>query len=147
MYVWIMDYVLSFLFFKPIPFEGSHRSHSGQHQRLYGLLSNSLKRYLSRLINKVTMTYILPGDSAPAQNLSSAGSVTSSTVGSKEDGAPNTPPVSRPSTSTRGLSMRDYHHYMAGLLTPEELTPLSSPGASSTETSPTIKGNVSQTRG
>uniref|UniRef100_A0A3Q4AHW9 SMP-LTD domain-containing protein n=1 Tax=Mola mola TaxID=94237 RepID=A0A3Q4AHW9_MOLML len=49
------------------------------------------------------------------------------------------------STGTRGLSVLDYPRYMACLLGTEDVTPLSSPGASSTETSPTIKGNVSQT--
>uniref|UniRef100_A0A8C4EPX1 Testis expressed 2, like n=1 Tax=Dicentrarchus labrax TaxID=13489 RepID=A0A8C4EPX1_DICLA len=38
------------------------------------------------------------------------------------------------SSSTRGLSVLDYPRYMAHLLATEELTPLSSPGASSTET-------------
>uniref|UniRef100_A0A8C4ENX9 Testis expressed 2, like n=1 Tax=Dicentrarchus labrax TaxID=13489 RepID=A0A8C4ENX9_DICLA len=48
-------------------------------------------------------------------------------------------PVSKTSSSTRGLSVLDYPRYMAHLLATEELTPLSSPGASSTETSPTVK--------
>uniref|UniRef100_A0A8C2WXD0 Testis expressed 2, like n=1 Tax=Cyclopterus lumpus TaxID=8103 RepID=A0A8C2WXD0_CYCLU len=47
----------------------------------------------------------------------------------------------------RGLpdkaSIQMLYIYMARLLATEEMTPLSSPGASSTETSPTIKGNVS----
>uniref|UniRef100_A0A673AMQ6 Testis expressed 2, like n=1 Tax=Sphaeramia orbicularis TaxID=375764 RepID=A0A673AMQ6_9TELE len=49
--------------------------------------------------------------------------------------------VSQAYSTARGLSVQDYTHYMARLLTMEELTPLSIPGASSAEASPTIKVN------
>ncbi|XP_040923094.1 testis-expressed protein 2 [Toxotes jaculatrix] len=91
------------------------------------------------------------GDPALAQGVcnipSSRGS---SRVGSSDDDAPCTPPVpsippaahvGQTSSSTRGLSLLDYTSYMAHLLGAEEMGPLSSPGAGSTETSPTIKGN------
>ncbi|KAM9336299.1 LOW QUALITY PROTEIN: testis-expressed protein 2 [Symphorus nematophorus] len=92
------------------------------------------------------------GDPAEGQSVSAPGNVPSSRgpsrVGSSDDDAPSSPPpcisathVSKTSSSTRGLSVLDYPHYMARLLATEELTPLSSPGASSTETSPTIKVN------
>ncbi|XP_035515225.1 testis-expressed protein 2 [Morone saxatilis] len=92
------------------------------------------------------------GDNALAQSVSTSGNVPSSRgpsrVGSSEDDAPSTPPpcmsaahVCKTSSSTRGLSVLDYPRYMAHLLATEELTPLSSPGASSTETSPTVKAN------
>lgn len=85
----------------------------------------------------------------PAQSVTAQVNVPSSRgssrVGSSDDDAPPTPPVpcmsAAPSGSTRGLSVLDYPSYMARLLAAEELTPLSSPGASSTETSPTIRGN------
>ncbi|KAM3592666.1 uncharacterized protein V6R79_023080 [Siganus canaliculatus] len=66
-----------------------------------------------------------------------------SRVGSSDDDTPSTPPItsSRTTAGSRGLSALDYPRYMARLLATEELTPLSSPAASSTETSPTIKGN------
>ncbi|XP_067432884.1 testis-expressed protein 2 [Thunnus thynnus] len=93
------------------------------------------------------------GDPALAQSVSAQGNVPSSRgssrVGSSDDDAPSTPPipsipaahVNQTTGSTRGLSLLDYPGYMARLLAAEELTPLPSPGASSTETSPTIKGN------
>ncbi|TMS21871.1 Testis-expressed protein 2 [Larimichthys crocea] len=69
-------------------------------------------------------------------------------VGSSDDDGPTTPPpcisaahVNKTSSSTRALSVLDYPRYMARLLAAEEFTPISSPGAGSTETSPTIKGN------
>ncbi|XP_022077069.1 testis-expressed protein 2 isoform X1 [Acanthochromis polyacanthus] len=69
----------------------------------------------------------------------------SSRVGSSDEDAPSTPPVASmsaaPSSNTRGLSVFDYPSYMARLLAAEEPTPLSSPGASSTEASPTIRGS------
>lgn len=84
------------------------------------------------------------GQSAVAQGNvpSSRGS---SRVGSSDDEAPSTSPVpaAPPSQTPRGLSLLDYPSYMARLLATEEMTPLGSPGASSAETSPTIKGNVS----
>uniref|UniRef100_UPI0037E7E8D7 testis-expressed protein 2 n=1 Tax=Semicossyphus pulcher TaxID=241346 RepID=UPI0037E7E8D7 len=91
------------------------------------------------------------GDPAQTQNVSASANVPSSRgpsrVGSSEDDTPSSPPVScipaahvsQTSSSTRGLSLLDYPGYMARLLATEELTPLSS--ASSTETSPTLKGN------
>ncbi|XP_071319584.1 testis-expressed protein 2 [Trachinotus anak] len=93
------------------------------------------------------------GDPAPAQSVCASGNMPSSRgssrVGSSDDDAPCTPPVpcipaahiSQTSSSTRGLSLLDYSNYMARLLAAEEMSPLSSPGASSTETSPTIRGN------
>lgn len=95
---------------------------------------------------------ILPGDPALAQSASGnvPGSRGSSRVGSSDDDGPTTPPpcisaahVNKTSSSTRALSVLDYPRYMARLLAAEEFTPISSPGAGSTETSPTIKGNVS----
>ncbi|XP_076616867.1 testis-expressed protein 2 isoform X2 [Chaetodon auriga] len=87
------------------------------------------------------------GNPALAQSVSASGNVPSNRMGSSDDDAPSTPPpsssaahVSKTSSSTRG-SVLDYPRYMARLLATEELTPLSSPGASSTETSPTIKAN------
>ncbi|XP_070783323.1 testis-expressed protein 2 [Enoplosus armatus] len=93
------------------------------------------------------------GDPAQAQSVSASVNVPSSRgssrMGSREDDPPSTPPVpgvpvahvSQTSSSTRGLTLLDYPGYMARLLAAEELTPLCSTGASSTETSPTIKGN------
>ncbi|XP_018543284.1 LOW QUALITY PROTEIN: testis-expressed protein 2 [Lates calcarifer] len=93
------------------------------------------------------------GDPAAAQSVSAPSNIPSSRgssrLGSSDDDAPCAPPVScipaanvsQTSSSTRGVSLLDYPSYMARLLAAEEMTPLSSPGASSTETSPTIKGN------
>ncbi|KAE8284435.1 Testis-expressed protein 2 Transmembrane protein 96 [Larimichthys crocea] len=90
------------------------------------------------------------GDPALAQSASGnvPGSRGSSRVGSSDDDGPTTPPpcisaahVNKTSSSTRALSVLDYPRYMARLLAAEEFTPISSPGAGSTETSPTIKGN------
>lgn len=96
--------------------------------------------------------YNLPGD--PASALNSAGLVLSGIASSTEGNDADDPStlgsgisaahVSKPSAATKVLSVLDYHHYMTHLLATEETTPLSSPGASSLETSPTIKGNVSQ---
>uniref|UniRef100_A0A8D3A9K5 Testis expressed 2, like n=1 Tax=Scophthalmus maximus TaxID=52904 RepID=A0A8D3A9K5_SCOMX len=96
------------------------------------------------------------GDPALAQSVCVSGNTPSnrgsSRVGSGEDDAPCTAPlptcmsaahVSQTFSSTRNLSLLDYPSYMARLLATEEITPLSSPGAGSTETSPTIRGNVS----
>ncbi|XP_026171857.1 testis-expressed protein 2 [Mastacembelus armatus] len=92
------------------------------------------------------------GDPALAQSTSASVNVPSSRgssrVGSSDDDVPSTPPfscihathLSQTSIGTRGLSLLDYPSYMSRLLAVEELTPISSPGASSTETSPTIKG-------
>lgn len=103
------------------------------------------------LTNQVSC--VLPGD--PAQSVCSTSNVPSSRgssrVGSSDDDAPSTPPfpcthadhVSHTSSNIRGLSLLDYPSYMTRFLAAEEMTPLSSPGASSTETSPTIKGSVS----
>ncbi|XP_069012081.1 testis-expressed protein 2 [Embiotoca jacksoni] len=90
-----------------------------------------------------------PGRSDPTQNVTAQVHVPSSRgssgVGSSDDDAPSTPPVpcisAAPSSGTRGLSVLDYPSYMTRLLAAEEWTPLSTPGASSTETSPTIRGN------
>uniref|UniRef100_H2V217 Testis expressed 2, like n=1 Tax=Takifugu rubripes TaxID=31033 RepID=H2V217_TAKRU len=77
-------------------------------------------------------------------------SVASSTEGNNYDADDPSPlasdscaaHVSKPSATTKVLSVLDYHHYMTHLLAIEETTPLSSPGAGSLETSPTIKGSV-----
>ncbi|XP_041672322.1 testis-expressed protein 2 [Cheilinus undulatus] len=88
------------------------------------------------------------GDPAQTQSVSTS-SRGPSRVGSNDEDAPSSPPVSsippahisQTSSSIRGLSLLDYPCYMARLLAMEELTPLSSAGVSSTETSPTLKGN------
>lgn len=97
------------------------------------------------------MSRILSGEPALVQSVSSTANVSSSTVGSADDDALTaTPPcateahLSKTSTSMRSPSLLEYTHYMARLLATEEMTPVSSPGASSTETSPTFKGGVSQ---
>ncbi|MEQ2174523.1 hypothetical protein GOODEAATRI_008806 [Goodea atripinnis] len=78
----------------------------------------------------------------PAQSVHVPRSRGLSRVGSSDEDAPSTPPAScipaAPSSTTRGL---DYHSYMSRILAADEMTPLSSPGASSAETSPTIKAN------
>ncbi|MED6290697.1 hypothetical protein CHARACLAT_015939 [Characodon lateralis] len=78
----------------------------------------------------------------PAQSVHVTRSRGLSRVGSSDEDAPSTPPAScipaAPSSTTRGL---DYHKYMSRILAADEMTPLSSPGASSAETSPTIKAN------
>uniref|UniRef100_A0A1A8HSC8 SMP-LTD domain-containing protein n=2 Tax=Nothobranchius kuhntae TaxID=321403 RepID=A0A1A8HSC8_NOTKU len=65
--------------------------------------------------------------------------------GSSDEDVPSTPPAHCPSavhySCTRGLPVLDYPSYMAQILTAEEATPLSSPGASSAEASSTIRGN------
>lgn len=98
--------------------------------------------------------FSFPGD--PASALNSAGLVLSSIASSTEGNDANDPStlgsdssaaphVSKPSAAaTKVLSVLDYHHYMTRLLATEETTPLSSPGASSLEASPTTKGSVSQ---
>lgn len=103
----------------------------------------------------MSVSYTLPGDAASALNSSSAShplsSVASSTEGNNDADDPSTlapdscaAHVRKPSATTKVLSMLDYHRYMTHLLAIEETTPLSSPGAGSLETSPTIKGSVSQ---
>ncbi|XP_074930558.1 LOW QUALITY PROTEIN: testis-expressed protein 2 [Archocentrus centrarchus] len=61
----------------------------------------------------------------------------SSRVGSSDEDAPSTPPLpiisTAPCSNTRGLSVLDYHSYMAHLLAAEESTPLCSPGANNTD--------------
>ncbi|XP_033975842.1 testis-expressed protein 2 [Trematomus bernacchii] len=92
------------------------------------------------------------GDPVLAHSVSAQGNVPSSRgpsrIGSSDEDATFIPPApslpgSQTSSSTRGLSLLDYQGYMSRLLATEELTPLSSPGASSSaEPSPTtIKGN------
>lgn len=100
---------------------------------------------------QVSVSYTLPGDAASALN-SSPTSHLLSTEGNNYDADDPSPlasdscaaHVSKPSATTKVLSVLDYHHYMTHLLAMEETTPLSSPGAGSLETSPTIKGSVSQ---
>lgn len=142
MYVWIMDYVLQFFAFT--------QSSWWSVQTYYSSFENGLKSFyaMTFVTNKVSVCYNLPGD--PASALNSAGLVLSSTEGNDADD-PSTigsgisaAHVSKPSAATKVLSVLDYHHYMTHLLATEETTPLSSPGASSLETSPTIKGSVSQ---
>uniref|UniRef100_A0A8C5N6M3 Testis-expressed protein 2-like n=1 Tax=Gouania willdenowi TaxID=441366 RepID=A0A8C5N6M3_GOUWI len=74
----------------------------------------------------------------------------SSRIGSSEEDAPTTLQFScisaAPSGNNKCCSLPDYHSYMATcVLAAEESTPLSSPGVSSTEESPTLKDHVSQT--
>ncbi|XP_059179986.1 testis-expressed protein 2 [Centropristis striata] len=121
--------------------------------RHFLLVSMDTEREKERDRQKPGRCVFRSGDPAPAQSVSVQGNVPtsrgSSRVGSSDDDAPFAPPVpcipaapvGQTSSSTRGLSLLDYPGYMARLLATEELTPLSSPGASSTETSPTIKGN------
>ncbi|KAK2820816.1 hypothetical protein Q5P01_023775 [Channa striata] len=99
-----------------------------------------------------------PGKCAPrsgdlTQSACSLGNVPGSRgsgrVGSSDDDGTSTPPLpcvhtahgSHTSSNTRGLLLLDYNSYMTRFLTAEEMSPLPSPGASSTETSPTIKGH------
>ncbi|XP_028332984.1 testis-expressed protein 2 isoform X2 [Gouania willdenowi] len=68
----------------------------------------------------------------------------SSRIGSSEEDAPTTLQFScisaAPSGNNKCCSLPDYHSYMATcVLAAEESTPLSSPGVSSTEESPTLK--------
>ncbi|XP_041828957.1 testis-expressed protein 2 [Melanotaenia boesemani] len=81
----------------------------------------------------------------PAQGINAPNSRGPSRVGSSDDDTPSTPPahstIKAPSSSTKRLSAISYPSYMARLLAAEESTPLSSPSGSSTEASPTIKGN------
>lgn len=65
-------------------------------------------------------------------------------MGSSDENMPSPPPTNacHTSSSIRGLSLSDYPGYMMRFLSAEEMTPISSPGACSTETSPTIKGSV-----
>ncbi|XP_028991052.1 testis-expressed protein 2 [Betta splendens] len=67
-----------------------------------------------------------------------------SQMSSGEENVPSPPPTNacHGSSSIRGLSLSDYPSYMMRFLTAEDMTPISSPGASSAETSPTIKGSV-----
>ncbi|KAM6897033.1 LOW QUALITY PROTEIN: testis-expressed protein 2 [Xenentodon cancila] len=64
---------------------------------------------------------------------------------SSDHDAPTTPTPpcisAAPSCSNKGPFVLDYPSYMARVLGTEELTPLSSPEASSTDASPTIRGN------
>lgn len=104
---------------------------------------------------EVNISYTLPGDPASALNLSGAGhvlsSITSTTEGNDDDADDPSTLASdisaahiRPSATAKVLSALDYHHYMNQLLAIKETTPVSSPGVGSRETSPTIKGSVSQ---
>ncbi|MEQ2192189.1 hypothetical protein XENOCAPTIV_008281 [Xenoophorus captivus] len=81
-------------------------------------------------------------EGGPAQSVHVPRSRGLGRVGSSDEDAPSTPPAScipaAPSSNTKGL---DYHSYMSRILAADEMTPLSSPGASSAETSPTIKAN------
>ncbi|KAF3704619.1 Testis-expressed protein 2 Transmembrane protein 96 [Channa argus] len=92
------------------------------------------------------------GDHALEQSICALGNVpsgrSSPRVGNSDDeDGPSTPPfscmhtahVSHTSSNTRGHLLLDYHSYMARFLTAEQMSPLPSPGLSSTETSPTNK--------
>nr|XP_057917477.1 testis-expressed protein 2 [Doryrhamphus excisus] len=95
------------------------------------------------------------GDPVLSQSISGHGDFQSSRdstsrMGSSEEDAPSTPPVSSApaapvtqtsSSTTRGLSLLDYPGYMSRLLATVDLPLLSSPGLGSTETSPKLKGN------
>uniref|UniRef100_A0A3P9IKH7 Testis expressed 2, like n=1 Tax=Oryzias latipes TaxID=8090 RepID=A0A3P9IKH7_ORYLA len=80
----------------------------------------------------------------PTQSVPFPHSRSPSSGGSSDHDAPSTPPApcisSAPSGTSRGLFTFDYPSYMARLLAAEDSTPLSSPGASSVEASPTIRG-------
>ncbi|XP_062269680.1 testis-expressed protein 2 isoform X1 [Platichthys flesus] len=73
----------------------------------------------------------------------------SSRVEGSDDDAPCTPPgpcipaanVSQTFSTTRSHLLLDYPSYMARLLATEDMTPLSTPGAGSPDTSPTVRGN------
>lgn len=149
MYVWIMDYVLQFFAFSSFT-----QSSRWSVQTYCSSFENSLNSFYATafVTNQVSIGCNLPGD--PASALNSAGLVLSSSASSTEGNNADDPGtlgtgisaahVSKPSAATKVLSVLDYHHYMTHLLATEETTPLSSPGASSLETSPTIKGSVSQ---
>lgn len=123
-------------------------------QTYYSSFENSLKSFYATtfVTNQVSVCYNLPGD--PASALNSAGLVLSSIASSTEGNGADDPGtlgsgisaahVSKPSAATKVLSVLDYHHYMTHLLATEETTLHSGPEASSLETSPTIKGSVSQ---
>lgn len=150
MYVWIMDYVLQFF-----AFSGFIQSSQWSVQTYCSSFENILNSFYATMVyvpNQVSVGYHLPSD--PASALNSAGLVVSSIASSTEGNDADDPStlssgvaaahVSELSAATKVLSGLDYHHYMTHLLATEETTPLSSPGASSLETSPTIKGSVSQ---
>ncbi|XP_074518858.1 testis-expressed protein 2 isoform X2 [Halichoeres trimaculatus] len=113
------------------------------------LASVDTEREQEREGQKTGRCVLRSGDPAPAQSVSTSASRGPSRVGSNDDDAPSSPPVvsnltvhlSQNSSGIRGLSLLDYPSYMTRLLATEELTPVSSAGVSSTETSPTLKGN------
>uniref|UniRef100_A0A8C5GMV8 Testis-expressed protein 2-like n=1 Tax=Gouania willdenowi TaxID=441366 RepID=A0A8C5GMV8_GOUWI len=89
-------------------------------------------------------------DNRVTSQVSNPNSRGSSRIGSSEEDAPTTLQFScisaAPSGNNKCCSLPDYHSYMATcVLAAEESTPLSSPGVSSTEESPTLKDHVSQT--
>lgn len=145
MYVWIMDYVLQFFAFSSFTQSSVGCTHILQ-----------LKLNQSAAYFKLNISYTFSGDAASALNVSSAdhvpSSVAFSTEGNHDDvDDPSTLPsdisaahASKPPATTKVQSGLDYHHYMTQLLATEEITPFFSSGASSLETSPTIKGSVSQ---
>lgn len=151
MHVWIMDYVLQFFAFQALT-----RVDSGPCRHTTAHFKLIWKVFCHNFLYNPGVSYTLPGDAASALNSSSAShllrSVASSTEGNiydADDPSPLAPEscaahVSKPSATPKVLSVLDYHPYMTHLLAIEETTPLSSPGASSLETSPTIKGSVSQ---
>lgn len=146
MYVWIMDYVLQFF-----AFLSSTQSWRWPVQTHNSSFENSLESFqaMTFVTNQASVCSNLPGDAASAVN--SAGLVLSRMASSTEADDADDPSalgsaisaahVSKPSAATKVL---DYYHYMTHLLAAEETTPLSSPGASSLETSPTTKGRVCQ---
>ncbi|XP_024141204.1 testis-expressed protein 2 [Oryzias melastigma] len=79
----------------------------------------------------------------PTPNVPFPNSRSPSRGGSGDHDAPPTPPApcipSAPPGASRGLSTFDYPSYMARLLATEYSTPLSSPGGSSVEASPTAR--------
>lgn len=144
--VWIMDYVLQFF-----AFSSFKQSSQWSVQTFYSLFEKS-EKFLCHFCYKPAVCYNLPG--GPASALNSAGLVVSSSASSTEGNDADDPSalgsvvsaahVSKPSAATKLLSVLDYHHYMTHLLAIEETAPLSSSGTCSLETSPTIKGRVSQ---
>lgn len=123
-------------------------------QTYYSSFENSLRSFyaMTFVTNQAGVCYNLIGD--PASAVNSAGLVLSRIASSTEGDDADDPSalgsgisaahVGKPSDATKVLSALDYYHYMTHLLAAEETTPLSSPGASSLETSPTIKGSVCQ---
>lgn len=107
------------------------------------IFPNVLPFFIHYFIN-ITFFCISLGD--PTPNVPFPNSRSPSRGGSGDHDAPPTPPApcipSAPPGASRGLSTFDYPSYMARLLATEYSTPLSSPGGSSVEASPTTRRKV-----